>query len=81
MICKIRVQVIYRSLEDSSPHVNIVRQKLQYARKFVLFGLEIQQIQTKSHILSMWGFFLYWKLQIYIMHQVHLRELRANHIT
>ena len=47
MICKIKVQVIYRSLEDSSPRVNIVRQKLQYARKFVLFGLEIQQIYVK----------------------------------
>ena len=47
MICKIKVQVIYRSLEDSSPRVNIVRLKLQYARKFVLFGLEIQQIYVK----------------------------------
>ena len=47
MICKIKVQVIYHSLEDSSPRVNIVRQKLQYARKFVLFGLEIQQIYVK----------------------------------
>ena len=47
MICKIKVQVIYCSLEDSSPRVNIVRLKLQYARKFVLFGLEIQQIYVK----------------------------------
>ena len=48
MICKIKVQVIYRSLEDSSPRVNIVRLKLQYARKFVLFGLAIQQIYVKK---------------------------------
>ena len=47
MICKIKVQVIYRSLEDSSPRENIVRLKLQYARTFVLFGLEIQQIYVK----------------------------------
>ena len=47
MMRKIKFQVIYRSLEDSSPCVNIVRQKLQYARKFVLFGLEIQQIYVK----------------------------------
>ena len=47
MICKIKVQVIHRNLEDSSPHVNIVRLKLQYARKFVLFGIENQQIYVK----------------------------------
>ena len=41
MICKMNVQV------KSSPCANIVRQKLQYARKFVLFGLEIQQIYVK----------------------------------
>ena len=53
MIWKIKVQVLYRSLEDSSPHVNIIRQKLQYARKFVLFGLEIQQIYVKIPELSL----------------------------
>ena len=47
MIWKIKVQVIYHSLEDSSTRVNIARQKLQYAIKFVLFGLEIQQIYVK----------------------------------
>ena len=39
----IKVQVIYHSLEDSSPRVNILR----HARNFVLFGLEIHQIYVK----------------------------------
>ena len=50
MISKIKVQVIYHSLEDYSPHVNIARQKLQYAKKFVILGpkrLEFQQIYVQ----------------------------------
>ena len=47
MIFKLKLQAIYHRLQDSSPRGNIARQMLQYARKFVLFGLEIQQIYVK----------------------------------